>query len=170
MGTSVAHVYDVTGGKQTVELQPRSPRAAIGCSAFVPIANADQICAVCGIMRRAFGSSLLAVFVSLLLAIGSVAMGSMHGAVSASDAQIEAFIASGGNASDICGDVGDGQKIGAKCVFCLIAGNAALPAVAWSIVHLRHSVAAGFTVHAENLIVRRVLGPARSPRGPPVLV
>ena len=158
------------GGKPTVEPLPRSSRAALGCSAFVTIANVDQICAVCGTMRRAFGSSLLAVFVSLLLAIGSVAMGSMHGAVSASDAQMETFIASGSNASDICGDMGHGQKVGAECVFCLIAGNAALPEVARAVLHLPRPVAASFTANAENLTVRRVMDPARSLRGPPVLV
>lgn len=121
-------------------------------------------------MRRAPGSYLLAVLVSLLLALGSVAMGSMHGAVSASDAQMEAFIASGGDASDICGDIGHGQKAGMECDFCLIAGNAPLPGVARTIVHLPRSVAASLTDNAENLTTRSVMDPARSLRGPPVLV
>jgi len=121
-------------------------------------------------MRPALGTSLLAMLVSLLLALGSVAMGSMHGAVSAADAQMEAFVAMGGDASDICGDMGQGQRAGTQCDFCLIAGNAPLPAVARTMLHMPRSVAASFTDRAENLTTRSVMDPVRSLRGPPVLV
>lgn len=119
-------------------------------------------------MRRIFRSTLLAVFASLLLAIASVTMGAMHSVVSA--ARMEAFVAMGGAASDICGDMGRGQKAPAECVFCLSAGNAPLPEVARAILFLPRSVAENFTATAENLTVRSVLDPARSLRGPPVLV
>lgn len=76
----------------------------------------------------------------------------------------------GGAASDICGDMGHGQKAPAECVFCLSAGNTPLPEVARAALFLPRSVAASFTATAENLTVRSVLDPARSLRGPPVLV
>lgn len=135
---------------------------------MVLLARAFQFCADVSTMSRSFVSSLFAVVASLLIAIASVAMGSTHGAVSASDAGMEAFITAGGDASDICGDLGHGQKAPAECVFCLGSGTGYLPDPAPAVQRLARSVAATFTASAENLTVRAVMDPARSLRGPPV--
>ena len=122
-------------------------------------------------MHRGFGSAFLSVIFSMIIAIASVGMGSMHGAVQASDAQMEAFVAAGGSPADICGDAGHAPKTATMdCIFCLSAYGGVLPDVARSVQMLPHVVTASFTAAAENAAARMVRDSSRSPRGPPVTV
>lgn len=121
-------------------------------------------------MSRVIGSALFSIILSMTLALAAAAMGAMHGAQTVRDTEMQAFIAVGGQLSDICGDMGHGHPSAGDCVFCLSPAGGALPDVAPAAMIVPRVHSASFTADAENCTVRRVRDPALGLRGPPVTV
>lgn len=121
-------------------------------------------------MSRLTGSTLFSIILSVIFAFASAAMGPRHGAPAIPDAQLQAFITSGGTPSDICGGVDHGPTTASTCVFCLTPTEGILPASARVPLLAPRLYAANFTAEAENGTIKAVRDPALGLRAPPLSV
>jgi hypothetical protein len=121
-------------------------------------------------MSRLTGSTLFSIIFSVIFAFASAAMGPMHGAPAIPDARLQAFITSGGTASDICGGVDHGPTTASTCVFCLTPTAGTLPGIFQATQIVPRLFAANFTADAESNTVKAVRDPALGLRAPPLSV
>lgn len=104
----------------------------------------------------------------LTLAVVMLGFGHASSAQSSLDPDLSAFIAAGGDLSDICGLPGSGDADGrAECQACRIADSAAIVANAASPLCIAEVSTQSRAAIAERVARTRDLDPARLTRAPP---
>ncbi len=105
-----------------------------------------------------------------VLTLSLVATGYGHRVPGAEDQTVAAMVAAGASVEDICGLLGDAPRhADPLCQACQIAGGVDLPPLAGVVRPAALILLAEVTAPRESRRVPRVLDPARSPQGPPVV-